>query len=84
MFNTIDNHFNYNINAVSGTVRKSHPKSKFEVTVLSDTRYIFNNEAPRLTKDSEEVVVLQVMLIGENRGLVEYVLKKDFEGGSDD
>ena len=57
MFNTIDNHFNYNINAVSGTVRKSHPKSKFEVAVLSDTRYIFNNEKPRLTKDSEEVVV---------------------------
>ena len=86
MFNTIeiDNRFNYNINAVSGTVRKSHPKSKFEVAVLSDTTFIFNGKTPRLTNYSEEVVVLQVMLIGDKRGLVEYVLKKDFEGGSDD
>ena len=28
------NHFNYNVNAVSGTLRKSHPKSKMIIVTL--------------------------------------------------
>ena len=77
---TIVNRFNYNINAVSGTLRKSHPKSKIAIRGLLDKPYIFDDEKPRLFKfDDTEVIVLQVMLIGDNKAVVEYVNKKDFE-----
>lgn len=81
MFNSYSQHigFNYNINAVSGTLRKSHPKSKFCVRAIEDSKYIFDEKKPRLTYDSEEIVVLQLMLTGENKALVEYISKKDFE-----
>lgn len=75
----VSNRFNYNINAVSGTVRKSHPKSKFVIRKLEGDMLIFSCERPRLTKYDDEIVILQIMLIGNNSGLVEYVLKKDFE-----
>lgn len=41
---TTVNRFNYNINAVSGTLRKSHPKSKITIRGLLDKPYIFNND----------------------------------------
>ena len=82
MFNTdVVNKFSYTINAVSGTLRKSHPKSKLCVRAIHDSQYIFNDQNPRLTNCSDEVVVLQVMLTGENTALIEYVLKSDFEEG---
>jgi hypothetical protein len=87
MFNSYssNNNFSYNINAVSGTLRKSHPKSKFCVREVDSSSYIFNDEKPRLVYGShEEIVVLQAMLTGENKVLVEYVLKKDFEQRSND
>ena len=77
---TTVNRFNYNINAVSGTLRKSHPKSKITIRGLLDKPYIFNDEKPRLFQyDNTEIVVLQVMLIGDNKAIVEYVNKNDFE-----
>lgn len=77
---TVNNKFNYNINAVSGTVRKSHPKSRFAIRYLKDTMCVFDDEKPKLNCGSnDEIVILQVMLIGDNRGLIEYVKKKDFE-----
>lgn len=77
---TTVNRFNYNINAVSGTLRKSHPKSKIAIRGLLDKPYIFNDEKPRLFQnDNTEIVVLQVMLIGDNKAIVEYVNKNDFE-----
>ena len=80
MFNTdINNNFSYNINAVSGTLRKSHPKSKFCVRTIRDDQYVFDADKPRLTNYEQEIVVLQVMLTGENMALIEYVLKSDFE-----
>ena len=81
MFNSYsnNNHFSYNINAVSGTLRKSHPKSKFCVREIRDSMLVFNDEKPRLTTYDNELVVLQVMLTGENKALIEYVLKTDFE-----
>lgn len=81
MFNSYSNsnHFAYNINAVSGTLRKSHPKSKFCVRKVDDGQYVYDNEKPRLKNYTDEIVVLQVMLTGENQVLIEYVLKKDFE-----
>lgn len=85
MFNTsVENRFSYNINAVSGTLRKSHPKSKFCVRKISDDQYVFDTAMPKLTYGSNsEIVVLQVMLVGENRALIEYVKKSDFEDGVD-
>lgn len=80
MLNTsVSNNFSYNINAVSGTLRKSHPKSKICVRTVSDNQWIFDEDTPRLKTYSGEIVVLQVMLTGENKVLVEYVLKSDFE-----
>lgn len=80
MFNSCNtNSFSYNINAVSGTLRKSHPKSKFCVRNVNDDSYVFNSERPRLTTYSGEIVILQAMLTGENRVLIEYVTKADFE-----
>lgn len=81
MFNTsCENNFSYNINAVSGTLRKSHPKSKFCVIKIGSKEFVFNDEKPRLTfYGKEEIVILQAMLTGENQALIEYVLKSDFE-----
>ena len=77
---TTVNRFNYNINAVRGTLRKSHPKSKIAIRGLLDKPYIFNDERPRLFQDDDtEIIVLQVMLIGDNKAIVEYVNKNDFE-----
>lgn len=81
MFNTnLSNQFSYTINAVSGTLRKSHPKSKICVRTVKDDLWIFSDKSPKLTGayDSEEIIVLQVMLTGENKCLVEYVNKSDF------
>lgn len=40
MFNSsVNNQFSYNINAASGTLRNSHPKSKFCVREISDTQF---------------------------------------------
>lgn len=77
MLNTY-NKFEYNINAVSGTLRKSHPKSKFCVKTVDNDNYIFNN-TPCLYHNGNEIVILQAMLTGENKILVEYVYKEDFE-----
>lgn len=82
MFNSsVHNAFSYNINAVSGTLRKSHPKSKFCVREISDNKVVFDEKKPRLTYEewNPEIVILQLMLTGENRCIIEYVLKADFE-----
>lgn len=81
---SVVNKFSYNINAVSGTLRKSHPKSKVCVRKIDKDQYVFDDECPRLTSCSKEIVILQVMLTGENTALVEYVLKSDFEEGEND
>ena len=83
MFDTSVNHFNYNVNAVSGTLRKSHPKSKMIIRHLDSNSSLFDDE-PKLYVSrygTKDVVVLQTMLCGDNKILVEYVLKEDFEEG---
>ena len=86
--------FNYNINAVSGTIRKSHPKSFITKTTLDET--LLDKINPRYTVSKTEyydkndfngyqstkdcsVFILQVMLCGNDQCLVEFVLKEDFE-----
>lgn len=88
-----NNNFNYNINAVSGTIRKSHPKSIITKVKLDDT--LLDKINPKYTvttrkyngsndyhgyNNSEDypVVILQVMLCGDNYCLVEFVLEKYF------
>jgi len=90
-FNTNSNKFNFNINAVSGTLRKSHPKSKTCVTSLSENNMMFDSDNPRRVIKKEQyensyatydviksIVVLQTMLVGDGKALVEYVLLEDF------
>ena len=82
MFNSsVYNKFSYNINAVSGTLRKSHPKSKFCVRTIDKEQYVFNENKPQLAYGDwrKEIVILQIMLTGENQCLIEYVYKEDFE-----
>lgn len=82
MFNSYSNnqHFNFNINAVSGTLRKSHPKSKMMIRKLERDMVCFSDDEPKVYSSSrEEIIILQTMLIGDNRALIEYVNKKDFE-----
>lgn len=80
-----NNTFNYNINAVSGTLRKSHPKSKMIVRELAGHPCEFSSRNPQVydstTRDYKSIVVLQAMLCGDNKVLIEYVLKEDFEEG---
>lgn len=76
-------HFNYHVNAVSGTLRKSHPKSKMIIRNL-DTNSSFFSDTPQLfinSYNNKDVVILQTMLCGDNKAIVEYVLKEDFEEG---
>lgn len=78
--------FNFDINAVSGTIRKSHPKS-----IICKTRenpYLLDMDNPRTTASYYnsgycEVVVLQVMIIKDGF-IVEFVKKEDFEEVSED
>lgn len=79
MLNTTYNNFAYNVNAVSGTLRKSHPKSKLCVRKVDDGSYVFDDDKPRLRAYSPEIIVLQTMLTGEKQVLIEYVLKSEFE-----
>lgn len=77
--------FNYNINAVSGTLRKSHPKSKMIVRELTGHPCEFSSRNPQVydstIREYKSIVVLQAMLCGDNKVLIEYVLKEDFEEG---
>lgn len=40
---SVVNKFSYNINAVSGTLRKSHPKSKVCVRKIDKDQYVFDD-----------------------------------------
>lgn len=71
--------FKFNVDAVSGTLHKSTRKSKFCVRSVNDKQYIFDDEHPRLTANSEEIVVLQTMLCGKDQILVEYMTRKDYD-----
>ena len=72
--------FNFNVDAVSGTLHKSTRKSKFCVRDVDGKSYIFDDEFPRLLCGSkEEIVVLQTMLTGKDKILVEYMTRKDYD-----
>ena len=81
---SVNNQFSYKVNAVSGTLRKSHPKSKFRVCDVSQSLYVFDETKPRTTTYSAEIVVLQIMLTAENKCIIEYVEKVYFESEGKD
>lgn len=68
-----------------GTLQKSHPCSKFVRFHKGSNLacWVFSG-TPRLTESTrkdevKEIVVLQVMVFGDNEILVEYVSKSDWE-----
>ena len=80
MFNSyVDNKFNYNVNAVSGTLRKTMKDSKFIIRKLDYDLSIFDPKHQSLYYKSDPIVVLQIMLIGDNKCLIEYVDKDIFD-----
>lgn len=80
MFNSyVDNKFNYNVNAVSGTLRKTMKDSKFIIRKLDSDLCLFSPEHQSLYYKAEPIVILQIMLIGDNKCLIEYVEKDIFD-----
>lgn len=80
MFNSyVDNKFNYNVNAVSGTLRKTMKESKFIISKLDYDLYIFNPKHQSLYYKADPITILQTMLIGNNQCLIEYVEKDIFD-----
>lgn len=70
----------------SGLIQKSHPKSNFvrfhAKSPMAD--WVFS-DYPRLQKEPYnvyEIVVLQIMVFGDNELLVEYVYEKDLGDGN--
>lgn len=80
MFNSyVDNKFNYNVNAVSGTLRKTMKDSKFIIRKLDPDLCIFTPECQSISYRSAPIAILQIMLIGDNKCLIEYVEKDIFD-----
>ena len=74
------------INAVSGTLTKTFEKSWFESFEYSQNgfEWLMSDEPKIQLKnqycgDKTDVVVLQVMLMGDKRALFEIIKKSDFE-----
>lgn len=74
-----NNKFNYNINAVSGTLRKTMKDSKFIISKLADDLPIFSPNHQSLYYKSDPIVVLQIMLIGDDKCIIEYMGKDIFD-----
>lgn len=80
MFNSyVNNKFNYNVNAVSGTLRKTMKDSKFIIRELDPNLCVFTPEYQSLTYRSAPIVILQIMLTGDDKCLIEYVEKDIFD-----
>ena len=60
----------------SGIIQRSHPRSKFVRfhSRSSMSEYAFSS---RLSKDGAEIVVLQIMVFGNDELLVEYVCEQE-------
>lgn len=58
----------------SGIIQRSHPRSKF---VRFHSRSPMSAFSSRLSKDGPEIVVLQIMVFGNDELLVEYVCEQE-------
>ena len=80
---------NNNINAVSGTLVKTFQKSYFITCEFGSylAKGLFDEEKPNLGYENDyyvyargkEVVIIQIMLCGEKRLLVEVINKEDYD-----
>lgn len=74
-----------NINAVSGTLTKTFRKSFFKRFHMNSNMadYAFNEDKPTLKnpgyRDTREIVILQIMLCGNNELLAEIIYKEDYD-----
>lgn len=64
-----------------GMIQKSHPKSNFERFHKSSklANWVFS-DCPRLKEEKyncDKIIVLQIMVFGDNELLIEYVYEKD-------
>lgn len=74
----IDNYNNLNIHTVSGTLIKSHPKSRFR------RFHIRSQYAGDIFSGRKDIVPLQFMLCGDGELLMEYVYESDWNEGEKD
>lgn len=83
---------NLNINAVSGSILKNHPKSWF-ITFHLDSNYAKQilvggghrarrNEYP-YDDPEHDIIILQMMLCGDMQVIAECVYRKDYESKED-
>lgn len=76
---------NVKVNAVSGTLTKTFRKSFFKRFHMNSRMadYIFDEDKPSLKgsgySSAPEIVVLQVMLCGDNEFLAELIYKEDYD-----
>lgn len=72
---------NIKVNAVSGTLVKTFRKSFFKRFHMKSSMadYVFDEEKPSLGNRSEEIVILQIMLCGDNEFLAELIYKEDYD-----
>lgn len=77
---------NIQVNAVSGTLTKTFRKSFFKrFHMNSETaQHVFNERKPTLRSSTlyytePEIVVLQIMLCGDNELLAELIYKEDYD-----
>lgn len=76
---------NVKVNAVTGTLTKTFRKSFFKRFHMNSRMadYIFDEDKPSLKgpeySSAPEIVVLQVMLCGDNEFLAELIYKEDYE-----
>ena len=72
---------NIKVNAVNGTLVKTFRKSFFQRFHMKSTMadYVFNETKPRTSSCGDEIVVLQIMLCGDNEFLAELIYKEDYD-----
>ena len=81
----INNSFrqSFNFNAVSGTLIKSNPKSKMVRFHMNSSfaRNFFDEDKPSYVSEGKyiDIVVLQVMLCGNEEFLAEFITKEEYE-----
>ena len=72
---------NIKVNAVSGTLIKTFRKSFFKRFHMNSitAKCVFDENNPSLGDYSKEIVVLQIMLCGDNEFLAELIYKEDYD-----
>lgn len=82
MFNSYSSNNSIKINAVSGTIVKNYRKSfmlRFPMESYMAENILSENPYIRSYRSEKPIVVLQVMLCGDNELLAEIMWKDDFD-----